>query len=114
MVCRVLLHLAASSPPVMYPKSKAARLANKARPILVGDVRCAIIGEGFSWKLSGGNQFSSSVTNCSKKDHVLRADLQRNMLWACESLGFFSVSSLLKRQASAGAKNHSINIGAAT
>src|SRR6476620_8704748 len=103
MLCKVLLHLVASSPPVIYPKSKAARLANKARPIFVGDVRCAITGEGFSWKLSGGNQFSSSVTNCSKKDHVLRADLKRNIFCACESVGFFSVSSLLKRQARAGA-----------
>ena len=46
-------------PALMYPKSWAVRFASSSRPMLVGDVRCAIVGPGSSWKLSGGSQWSS-------------------------------------------------------
>ena len=35
-------------------------------PMLVGLVREATPAAGFSWKLSGGSQFSSAVTKTSK------------------------------------------------
>src|SRR4029453_1277725 len=41
--------------------------------MLVGEVRPGPAGAGSAWKLSGGSQFSSGVTNVSKKCHVLRA-----------------------------------------
>ena len=41
--------------------------------MLVGDVRCATTGRGSSWKLSGGSELSSCVTNVSKKRQLFRA-----------------------------------------
>ena len=38
-----------SRPVEMYPKSRADRLASSARPMFVGDVRCATPGAGDSW-----------------------------------------------------------------
>ena len=98
----------------MYPKSCAARFESNERPMLVGEVRCATTAVGCSWKLSGGNQFDSALTNCSKKSHVFRADLWRNKFCASERSDFFSVSFLLKRHAIAGAPSHNKSIGAAT
>jgi hypothetical protein len=48
--------------------------------MFVGDVRCAILGAASSWKLSGGNQWSSGPTNVSKNLQVLRAVLRRKKL----------------------------------
>ena len=42
-------------------------------PWLVGEVRCATLPSGSSWKLSGGSQWSSSPTKVSKKCQVRRA-----------------------------------------
>src|SRR4029077_19092418 len=41
--------------------------------MLVGEVRWATTGRGSSWKLSGGSQLSSAVTNVSKKRQLRRA-----------------------------------------
>ena len=48
-------------------------------PMLVGEVREAIAGAGYSWKLSGGSQLSSGPTNSAKKRQVRRADVRRNV-----------------------------------
>ncbi len=41
--------------------------------MLVGEVRCATTGLGWSWKLSGGSRLSSAPTKVSKNRQVCRA-----------------------------------------
>ncbi len=40
----------------IQPRSCAATVDSRYRPMFVGDVRCATTGLGVSWKLSGGSQ----------------------------------------------------------
>ncbi len=46
--------------------------------MFVGEVREAMTGAGYSWKLSGGSQLSSGPTKSAKKRQVRRADARRN------------------------------------
>ena len=46
--------------------------------MFVGEVREAMAGAGYSWKLSGGSQLSWGPTNSAKKRQVRRADARRN------------------------------------
>ena len=48
------------------PKSCAASVDSKPSPMLVGEVRRASMGPGYSWKLSGGRWWLSAFTNVSK------------------------------------------------
>ncbi len=41
--------------------------------MFVGDVRCAVVGCGVSWKLSGGSECDSGPMNVVKYLHVRRA-----------------------------------------
>src|SRR5271170_6881598 len=64
-------------PAEQYPKSQAAKSASSAMPMLVGLVREPMAPAGCSWKLSGGSQFSSDVTNTSKNLQVRRDSFPR-------------------------------------
>src|SRR3546814_2607081 len=61
----------------------ADRLASSASPTLVGEVRRATSSEGCSWMLSGGSQWSASVTKSSKNAQVRRDRRPRNP--SCEA-----------------------------
>ena len=50
------------SPTPMKPKARAVATPSRYMPMLVGEVREAIIGCGLSCRLSGGRWFSSAVT----------------------------------------------------
>ena len=54
--------------------------------MFVGLVRDAMIGAGYSWKLSGGSQFSSAVTKVSKNRQVRRESCSRNARCTAERL----------------------------
>ena len=82
--------------------------------MFVGDVLCAIIAIGCSWKLSGGIQFSSADTKFSKKPHVLRAILWRKSSSPSTNSGLSSFSGEFSRQEIAGAINHKTRMGHAT
>ena len=73
--------------------------------MLVGDVRDAMIGVGISWKLSGGSQCSSAVTNTSKKCQVLRAVPRRKPSCERESVGMAGPMGRLTHQAIHGEAN---------
>ena len=47
--------------------------------MFVGEVREAMPEAGYSWKLSGGSQLSSGLTNFAKKRHVRRAAPRKNV-----------------------------------
>src|SRR5689334_12228882 len=81
--------------------------------MLVGDVREATSGEGSSWKLSGGSQFSLSLTKVSKKCQVLRAARRKNA--SCSPVNETGAASMarLSHQAMKGAANHARKKGAA-
>ena len=57
-------------------------------PMLVGEVRCAILASRPSWTLSTGSAWSSGPMNASKYLHVARATSRRN----CRSSGPSSTS----------------------
>src|SRR2546427_3970795 len=82
--------------------------------MFVGDVRCATTGLGVSWKLSGGNEWSSGPTNVAKNRHVRRATSRRARASAAESgwAGAVLRGTLIQR-ATAGDTIHSIKNGAA-
>ncbi|MCY1180355.1 hypothetical protein D3C87_1719040 [compost metagenome] len=82
-------------------------------PMLVGDVRWAMICFGLSWKLSGGNQLSAGATYWSKNAHVLRASIRRNRRSCTEGLNPEGVVGRLIHQAIAGLTSHISNKGAA-
>src|SRR3989442_6559153 len=103
----------ASSVPTQ-PKSRAATVDSRYSPMFVGDVRCATTGLGVSWKLSGGNAWSSGPTNVSKNRHVRRATKRRAHASAAESgwVGAVLRGTLIHR-ATAGDTAHSIRKGSA-
>src|ERR1700755_75527 len=87
----------------------AARFDSKERPMLVGDVLCAITGTGYCWRLSGGSQLSSAVTRFSKNDHVFRESSLR--YFNCSSFSFpfcTAYCGRLIRHAVSGAVVHAI------
>ena len=76
--------------------------------MLVGEVRCATIDLGTSWKLSGGSMLSDGVTKVSKNRQVRRA--VRRKRWASASVTASRCAMLgerLHHRASAGAVSHS-------
>ena len=81
--------------------------------MLVGEVRCATIGPGCFWTLSGGSQLSSGPTKVSKNAHVRRARIWRNSCCDGFSLGAGRTSGRLSHPVMAGATSHSSRIGAA-
>src|SRR2546422_11690979 len=96
----------ASSVPTQ-PKSRAATVDSRYSPMLVGDVRCATTGLGVSWKLSGGNAWSSGPTNVAKNRHVRRATNRRARASAAERgwVGAVLRGTLIQR-ATAGEAAH--------
>jgi len=82
--------------------------------MFVGEVRCATVGAGVSWKLSGGRSFSAAVTNVSKKLHVRRAMTRSSA--SCSGVPGSSIGwcSRLTRWATTGARNQSTAGTAAT
>src|SRR6058998_3215522 len=96
----------------MYPKSYAARLAGSAMPMFVGEVREAITGVGYSWKLSGGSQLSSGATNSAKYLQLRRASVRRNTRCSDVRSGMRRRSGVLIHQAIAGASNQGTRNGA--
>src|SRR5258706_12829994 len=67
--------------------------------MLVGEVRWATTGRGSSWKLSGGSQLSSAVTNVSKKRQLRRAAVRmicRSSAVSCSG-GRGTIGPLIKR-----------------
>src|SRR5688572_1783078 len=81
--------------------------------MLVGDVRCATLGTGSSWKLSGGSQLSSGPTKVSKYAHVRRARPRRKTSWLGFRRGSRRASGLLSHHVMPGDNNHSRRTGAA-
>ena len=82
--------------------------------MLVGDVRCATVGAGASWKLSGGSQLSSGVTKVSKYRHVRRAVRRRAWASASEIAARLSgAGGRLIHRATAGEISQSATMGAA-
>src|SRR5438093_7616556 len=96
------------------PKSRAATVDNRYSPMFVGDVRCATIGLGVSWKLSGGNAWSSAPTNVAKNRHVRRATRRRSRASAADSgrVGAVLRGTLIQR-ATAGDAIHRSSQGSA-
>ena len=94
------------------PKSRAATIDNRYRPILVGEVRCAITARGSSWKLSGGRWLSSAVTKVSKKRQVRRAISLSSRCCSADNSDFAAEGGVwLIRHAMAGAATHSSRKG---
>src|SRR5688572_32270495 len=81
--------------------------------MLVGDVRCATLGTGSAWKLSGGSQLSSGPTKVSKYAHVRRASPRRKTSWLGFRRGSRRASGRLNHQVMPGADNHRASTGAA-
>src|SRR5205814_6212495 len=94
--------------------SRAARLANNDKPMLVGEVRAARAGPGSSWKLSGGSQFSSAVTKVSKKCQVLRAMRRSRVNCSALSSGAGRSIGILIHRAIQGAASQRAKNGRAT
>ena len=61
----------------IQPNSRAQQVASRYMPMLVGEVRWAMVGCGSSCRLSGGKWLSSGPTTRSKKRHVSRASVAR-------------------------------------
>ena len=83
--------------------------------MLVGEVRWATTGRGSSWKLSGGSQLSSAVTNVSKKRQLRRAAVRmicRSSPVSCSG-GRVTIGRLIKR-ATAGERAQRTANAAAT
>ncbi len=82
-------------------------------PMLVGEVREAMAGAGYSWKLSGGSQLSRGPVKSAKKRHVLRADARRNARCSTLRPGVGDTSGRLIHQPTTGDTSHSSRMGAA-
>src|SRR5713226_360998 len=82
--------------------------------MFVGDVRCATTGLGVSWKLSGGNAWSSGPTNVAKNRHVRRA-IDRRARTSSDESGWVTavLRGTLIHRATAGDTAHSIRKGSA-
>ena len=83
-------------------------------PMLVGEVRRAIISDGCSCTLSGGSQWSVAVTWVSKNPHVRRASLPRNCNCGCDSTTTARRRGRPSHHISSGDSAHSTSTGAAT
>src|SRR5687767_3818143 len=82
--------------------------------MFVGEVRCATTGLGVSWKLSGGNAWSSGPTNVAKNLHVRRAIKRRARASAGASDGMpDALLGMLIQRATAGDAIHSTSHGKA-
>ena len=79
--------------------------------MFVGEVREAILGDGTSWKLSGGSQLSASQTKVSKKCHVAREVVPRKARWSAVRFGTLTSIGWLIHQAIHGAASHRPRIG---
>ena len=55
--------------------------------MLVGEVRCASIGPGSSWKLSGGSQWSSAATKSVEVAPALARDAPQELALVVAELG---------------------------
>ena len=76
--CRAWRPAARPAAPVsIQPNSRAQQTASRYMPMLVGEVRCAMVGSGSSCRLSGGRWLSSGPTQCSKKRQVSRASVSQ-------------------------------------
>ncbi len=86
---------------------------SSSSPRFVGEVRCATMPRGCSWKWSGGSQWSSGPTSRSKYSQVRRAI--RRSCWRCpmDSGCCLGAIGLLIHSATSGEASQASRSGAA-